>query len=299
MRGILNMDPSTLAVTLGRGDHKAGDPLTPTLTFTATYRAGGDMTYGRDDNPTWQSFEEILGGLEGGTALAFASGLAAISAVIETLPAGAVVVAPTDAYNGTRRLLADLASRGRIRSLIIDMGDWDEMVMACEDAALVWIESPSNPLLAVYNVETLVELAHEAGALAAVDNTFATPLRQRPLDLGADVVVHSATKLLSGHSDVVMGATVATDEKLLAALRNRRSLHGAVAGPMEAFLAARGLRTLAVRLDRVEAAATELELRLSDHPAVENVRYPGFGSVVSFDVRGGAQAVIACATASS
>lgn len=284
------MDPSTLAVTLGRGQRNPGEPLTPPLTFTSTFHAGGDAAYARDDNPSWHSFEEILGGLEGGTALAFASGLAAISAVVETLPAGAVVVAPTDAYNGTRRLLADLASRGRIRSLVIDMGDWDEMVMACEDAALVWIESPSNPLLAVYNVETLVELAHEAGALAAVDNTFATPLRQRPLDLGADVVVHSATKLLAGHSDVVMGATVATDEKLLASLRNRRGLHGAVAGPMEAFLAARGMRTLPVRLERAEASASELEVRLADHRGIDNVRYPGFGTVLSFDVQGGAKA---------
>ncbi|MBA3653502.1 MAG: PLP-dependent transferase, partial [Actinobacteria bacterium] len=284
------MDPSTLAVTLGRGAENPGDPVNAPVTFTSTYRAGGDVTYARDDNPSWHPFEEILGGLEGGTAVAFASGLAAASAVIETLPAGAVVVAPADAYNGTRRLLADLESRKRLRVNLIDMRGWEETEEACEDADLLWVESPSNPLLSIFDVDGLVQLGHQCGALVAVDNTFATPLRQRPLDFGADVVVHSATKLLAGHSDVVMGAAVAVQDDMIDALRTRRSLHGGVPGPMEAFLAARGLRTLAVRLERAETTAVELEVRLADHSAVEVVRYPGFGSMVSFDVEGGAKA---------
>jgi cystathionine gamma-synthase len=199
------------------------------------------------------------------------------------------VVAPADAYNGTRRLLGDLESRHRLTTRLVDITDTDATAAACEGAALLWIESPTNPLLRVADVAALAEAARRAGALVAVDNTFATPLRQRPLDLGADVVVHSATKMLAGHSDVVMGATVARDDAVYAALVNRRGLHGAVPGPMEAFLAARGLRTLAVRLDRAEATARTLDALLRQHPSVETVRYPGFGSMLSFDVRGGAE----------
>src|SRR5436305_122846 len=154
------MDPSTLAVTLGRGPGKPGEPLNAPLTFTSTYRAGGDMSYARDDNPSWHAFEEILGGLEGGTALAFASGLAAVSAVVETVPGGAVVVAPADAYNGTRRLLVDLESRKRLRALFIDMTDSDAVELACEEASLLWIESPSNPLLTISDIEGLAEAGH-------------------------------------------------------------------------------------------------------------------------------------------
>jgi cystathionine gamma-synthase len=282
------VDPSTLAVSLGRGNHHAGDPVNPPVTFTSTFRAGGDVAYARDGNPTWLPFEEVLGALEGGTALSFASGLAAVSAVVETLPAGAIVVAPDDAYNGTRRLLADLASRRRVSARLVDTADVDGAAAAFEGAALVWLESPSNPLLRIADLPGLIAAGHAAGALVAVDNTFATPLR--PFDLGADVVVHSATKLLAGHSDVVMGAVVTQDEALLDALRSRRSLHGAIPGPMEAFLAVRGLRTLPVRLDRAEATATELAARLDHDDHVELVRYPGFGTMVSFDVVGGAAA---------
>ena len=284
------MDPSTAAVHLGRGSLAPGEPVNSPVVFTSTYVAGGDVAYARDGNPSWLPFEEVLGALEGGTALAFASGLAAVAAVVETLPAGAAVVAPDGAYNGTRRLLADLATRGRIEARLVDMGDVAAVAAACDGAALLWVESPSNPLLRVTDIGALASAGHEAGLLVAADNTFATPLRQRPLDLGVDVVVHSATKLLAGHSDIVMGAVVTRSEALVEAFKRRRSLHGAIPGPMEAFLAARGVRTLAVRLDRAEASAGVLAERLAAHAAVETSRYPGFGTVVSFDVRGGAEA---------
>jgi cystathionine gamma-synthase len=169
---------------------------------------------------------------------------------------------------------------------------------------LLWLESPTNPLLAVADLEALIAGAHRLGMDVAVDNTFATPLRQRPLDFGADVVVHSATKLLSGHSDVVLGAAVSARADVIAALENRRSLHGAIAGPWDAWLVLRGMRTLAVRIDRAEANAAELAIRLGGHRAVTAVRYPGlpdhpghqlaarqmrgFGTMVAFDVVGGA-----------
>jgi len=297
--------PATKAVALGRGEHEAGDALNVPVHLTSTYRAGGLRTYGRDGNATWEALEAVIGGLEGGEALVFASGLAAISAVIETLPVGATVVLPADAYNGTRRLLTDLSGRGRLVVRTVDIADTAAAVVACAGADLLWVESPTNPLMAIADIAALVAGGHEAGALVAVDNTFATPLLQRPLELGADVAVHSVTKLLAGHSDVVMGAVVTRREDLLDSFRRRRSLHGGIPGPMEAFLALRGVRTLDVRLERAQSNAAELARRLVGHPDVERVRYPGlpddpghalaakqmsgFGAMLSIDVRGGAE----------
>jgi cystathionine gamma-synthase len=163
-------------------------------------------------------------------------------------------------------------------------------VKACEDAALVWLESPTNPALEVADIETIAGAAHEAGAYVVVDNTFATPLRQRPLTMGADVVVHSATKYLSGHADAVLGAVVVTDGQLYDVLKGRRDLIGAIPGTLEAWLALRGLRTLHLRVERAESNAAELVRRLGSHTAVDEVRYPGFGGIVSIVVAGGADA---------
>jgi cystathionine gamma-synthase len=291
--------------------------------MSSTFHQGGGRTYGRDENPTWEVLEEVLGGLEGGLALAFASGMAAIAAVLESLPVPGRVVVAGDAYNGTRRFLADVARRGRLRFRTVDVSDTNATLAVCAEVVeapgrpsgdpgpfgrrgLLWLESPTNPLLAVADLGALIEGAHGLGMDVAVDNTFATPLLQRPLDLGADVVVHSATKLLSGHSDLVLGAVVSARSDVQEALALRRSLHGAVAGPWEAWLALRGIRTLSVRLARAQENAGELAARLCRHPVVERVRYPGlpehpghklaarqmrgFGTMVAFDVAGGAAA---------
>jgi cystathionine gamma-synthase len=300
------LSPETLAVSAGRGPKEPGRALGPAVELTSTYHAGGRFIYARDENPTWEALEEVLGALEGGKAVTFASGLAAIAAVIEQLPVGAIVVAPEDAYSGTRRLLSDLASRGRLVVRFVDPTDTAGTLGACQGAGLLWIESPTNPLLRIADIAGLAAGAHDAGVpLVAADNTFATPLLQRPLELGVDVVVHSVTKLLSGHSDVILGAAIGRDEGLAQALAQRRSLHGAVPGPLEAWLALRGVRTLGVRLERAQANAAELAQRLAAHPAVERVRYPGlpehpghelavkqmrgFGAMVAFEVRGGSE----------
>ncbi len=279
--------------------------------------------YGRDGNPTWEALEEVLGALEGGSALVFASGMAAIAAVMETLPVPGRVVVAGDAYNGTRRFLADVSGRGRLRFRTVDVADTSATLTACAEVVeapsrpsgdayqfggrgLLWLESPSNPLLAIADLQALTAGAHRLGMDVAVDNTFATPLLQRPLDFGADVVVHSATKLLAGHSDVVLGAAITRREDVAGLLSTRRSLHGAIPGPWEAWLTLRGIRTLAVRVDRAQANAADLAERLSTHAQVEVVRYPGlpqhpghdlacrqmrgFGTVVAFDVVGGAEA---------
>jgi cystathionine gamma-synthase len=302
--------PATTAVTAGRPAHGTGAAANPAIVMSSTYRAGdgqtrpGDAVYGRWDNSTWESFEVALGGLEGGSALAFGSGMAAISAVLDEVPVGGVVVVPRHAYSGTLALLAERAAQGRLSVRPVDVADTDQVVAAAGGARLVWVETPTNPMLEVADLPALTRGAQLAGALVAVDNTFATPLLQRPLEHGVDVVVHSVTKYLSGHSDVVLGATVAAADGLHERLLRRRTLGGAIPGPIEVWLALRGLRTLHLRVERAGANATELARRLLGHPAVERVRHPslpddpgheratrlldGFGAIVSIEVAGGA-----------
>jgi cystathionine gamma-synthase len=282
--------PATTAVTAGRPEHVPDAPLNAPITMASTYVATGDLEYGRYGNPTWTAFEEALGALEGGRCLAFASGLAAVATVLDLVGNAATVVAPRHAYNGSVMQLADLEARGRLTARLVDITDTAAVVAACEDAALVWLESPTNPALEIAEIETIATAAHEAGAYVVVDNTFATPLRQRPLTEGADLVVHSATKYLSGHADAVLGAVVTADDQLYDVLKGRRDLVGAIPGTLESWLALRGLRTLHLRVDRAESNATELARRLAEHPAVAEVRYPGFGGIVSMVLVGGADA---------
>ncbi len=253
--------------------------------MASTYVAGGDREYGRYANPTWSAFEEALAGLEGGEegarCLSFATGLAAVATVLDLVGADQVVVAPRHAYNGTVMQLADLEARGRLRTHLVDITDTDAVVAACEDAALVWLESPTNPAMEIADLATITAAAHDAGARVVVDNTFATPVLQRPLETGADIVVHSATKYISGHSDVLLGALVTRDQELWQVLKHRRDLIGAIPGAFEAWLALRGLRTLPLRVERAQANAAELARRLAEHAAVNEVRYPGFGGMVS------------------
>lgn len=317
------LNPATEVVHLGRPPAGPGQPVNPAVVLSSTFHQGGDPSYGRDGNPTWSALEEVLGHLEGGECLIFASGLAAISAVVETLAVPGRVVVAGDAYSGTRRFLSDVAGRGRLRFRVADVTDTEATLAVCAEmvetpgrpsgaeggfgaGGLLWLESPTNPLLAIADIAALCAGAHELGMDVAVDNTFASPLLQQPLALGADVVVHSATKIISGHSDVILGATVTDRPDLARALAERRSLHGAVAGPWEAWLALRGLRTLALRVERCGTTAALVAQRLAGHPRVAAVRYPGlaghpghdlaaaqmsgFGSLVSFEVKGGADA---------
>lgn len=315
------LHPATDVVRLGRPPAEPGAPVNPPVELSSTYRQGGELAYGRDGNPTWEALESVVGRLEGGRCLVFSSGLAAIAAVLETLPVPGRVVVAGDAYNGTRRFLADVAGRGRLRFRTADVTDTAGALAVCAEmvqtpgrpsgsagdfgaGGLLWLESPTNPLLAIADLAALSAGAHDLGMDVVVDNTFSSPLTQHPLSLGADVVVHSATKILSGHSDVVMGLTVTARPDVTAALAERRSLHGAIAGPWEAWLALRGVRTLALRVERATANAAVLVERLRAHPKVTSVRYPGledhpghqlaarqmsgFGSMVSFEVKGSA-----------
>jgi cystathionine gamma-synthase len=270
------MRRATLVVGAGRPPAEPGAPVNPPVVLSSTYHAGGERIYGRYGGPTQEAFEAALGALEGGRCIAFASGLAAVVAVLETLPGGARVVAPRSLYYGVREVLAHRVRAGRLAPVAeVDVTDTEATLAACEGAALLWLETPTNPLLDVADLPALAAGARARGARTAVDNTFATPLLQRPLEQGADVAVHSATKYLGGHADLLMGAAVTADEALAAALTARRDVDGAVASPFDAFLALRGLRTLDVRLERAQASAGELARRLREHPGVVTVHYLG------------------------
>ncbi|MGH3368442.1 MAG: trans-sulfuration enzyme family protein [Nocardioidaceae bacterium] len=282
--------PATSLVTSGRPPHEPDNPLNHPVTMASTYVAGGDLEYGRYGNPTWSAFEESLGELEGGRALAFSTGLAAVATVLDLVGHEQKVVAPRHAYNGSILQMADLEARGRIAVSLVDISDIDAVSAACEDASLVWVESPTNPALEIADIAAIAKAAHESGAYVVADNTFATPLLQQPLDLGADLVLHSATKFLAGHSDVLLGALVTRDDQLYDVLKKRRDMTGAVPGTFEAWLALRGMRTLHVRLERAQANAQELVTRLREHPAVGEVRYPGFGAIISIVLAQGAMA---------
>ena len=275
---------TTRAVTSGRPPVVPDAPLNTPLVLTSTYGSFGELEYGRYGNPTWTAFEDALGDLEGGTCISFGSGMAAIGAVLDLVPTGGVVVAPRHSYTGTVGRLKDLEARGAVVPVWVDITDTDEVVAAAEGAALVWLESPTNPALELADIPAIVRGAHAAGALVAVDNTFATPLLQRPLEHGADLVVHSVTKYLAGHSDLLMGAVVTGDAGLATKVTGSRTLGGAIPSAFEAFLALRGLRTLAVRLERAQATAQRLVQRLEGHTGVVETRYPGFGAIISIVV---------------
>jgi cystathionine gamma-synthase len=283
----------THVVAAGRPPRAPGAPVNEAVALTSTYAADGAVNYARVGNPTWSAFEEALGGLEGGLALVHASGMGAISAALSLVPALGTVVAPDQTYNGTADLFAAFEESGGtvVRRHATDTAGFLE---ALGSADLLWLESPTNPLMDVTELDVVLARSRELGVTSVVDNTLSTPLLSRPLALGADVVVHSVTKYLSGHSDVVLGATVVPDTERGRAigerLKRHRTLHGAIAGPMEVFLALRGLRTLAVRFERASANAAELAGRLADHPGVARVRYPGAGAMLAVDVAGDAAA---------
>lgn len=265
----------TVAVSAGRPGAEPDAPLNPPIVLASAFRAGGRMEYARETAPTTEAFEEVLGALEGGVAVAFASGMAAVIAVLDTLATGSVVVAPEHAYTGVSVRLQELAAAGRITLRRVPVADTAAVTSAVDGAALLWLESPTNPMLEVADIAACAAAGRSAGAVVVADNTFATPVLQRPLDLGADVVLHSATKYLGGHSDLLLGALVSRDPDLAESLRSRRVLLGASPGALECYLAVRGIRTLPLRIERAQENARVLAGRLAGHAAVSRVRYPG------------------------
>jgi len=246
------------------------------IVLSSTYHADAPLAYGREGNQTWAALEATVTDLEHGAgAVAFGSGLAAIGAVLDLVPAGGIVVAPSHPYSGTRARLKELAASGRLHVREYSPGPTADISSELVGADLLWIETPTNPLLEISDIADLCRQASTAGARTAVDSTFATPMYAQPLTQGADFSIHSATKYLSGHSDVLMGLAIGATDDLVAALQQRRTLLGAVPGPFEAWLTLRGIRTLAVRMDRAVANASSIAAALHDHPDVNAVLYPG------------------------
>lgn len=281
-------DPRTLSVTAGRPERTPDAPLNTPIVAASSFIAGGPIGYAREQSPTSQAFEEVVGALEGGTAVAFASGMAAANAALDLVPMGGVVVAPLNAYSAIAARLRELDAIGRISLRRVPIDDAEAVSRACQGAFLLWLESPTNPLLEVADLAACCASAKRHGALVLVDNTFATPILQQPIAAGADLVLHSATKALSGHSDVIIGVLVVADQAMHTQVRSRRVLLGGNPSAFDCFLALRGVRTLALRVERGQENAQLLSARLREHPAVSRVRYPGWGSMASIEVVGDA-----------
>jgi cystathionine gamma-synthase len=309
----------TLAIHAGQDPDPLTGAVVPPIYQTSTYKQDGvggtrgGYEYSRTANPTRTALETCLAAIEdGAAALAFASGMAAEDCLIRTLcRPGDQVLIPGDAYGGTFRLFDKVLRNWGVEHRPVHQTDLEAVASAADRwrPKLIWAETPTNPLLSIVDIRALAQIAHEAGALLVVDNTFASPYLQRPLDLGADVVVHSTTKYLGGHSDVVGGAIVVADEAHSAGLHFTQNATGAVAGPFDAWLTLRGIKTLAARMDKHCANAARVARMLVEHPAVESVLYPGlaghpghelaksqmrdFGGMVSFRVRGGEETAVA------
>ena len=282
-----------------------GDPLNFPPVMASNFRLPSDQQYARvDGTETTHAFEALIGGLEDGRSLAFSTGMAAVAAVFGRLPVGSTLVLPVDPYHATRHLADEGEEQGRWSVVRLDQADTQAWVDAAATADLIWIETPANPLMTVADLPAICAAPRKPGSILAVDSTFATPLVQKPLALGADISMHSATKFIGGHSDLMAGVlTVSSDATdLYDELTRRRLLYGATIGGLEAFLAIRGARTLGLRMERAMANAAVLAERLEAHPEVTQVRYPGlasspthenaakfmdgFGAMMSFELSG-------------
>ena len=279
--------PATIAVTAGRPS-APGNPLNQPIVLASNFRSGGEYTrtHGTD---TWAALETAVGALEGGRAIAYSSGMAAASAIVFAL-APKIVVIPTISYMGVRSLLSEYQSRGHVELRPVDITDTTAVANAAQGADVVWVETPTNPTLDVADLAAIGAATRDAGASMVVDSTFATPLLQRPLEDGAAIVLHSGTKYIGGHSDLLIGLCVTADDVVYDRLVQARTFQGATPGALEAFLALRGLRTLPIRLAAMQRNAEVLVERLRAHPSVAEVRYPGCGAMVSFVVTGGSAA---------
>ena len=292
---LVALHPATIAVSAGRPTG-VGAPLNHPIVLASNYR-GEEGEYTRTHGtPGWIGLEEAVGALEGGRAVSFASGMAAASAAIFAL-APKVLVLPTYSYLGVRALVADLVQQGRLEVRPVDIADTAAVIAALAGADVVWVETPTNPTLDVADVPAICAAAATAGVKVVVDNTFATPICARPLADGATIVVHSGTKFIGGHSDLLIGLAVAADDAVYDRLHHTRLVNGSTPGSLEAFLALRGVRTLPLRMERAQANAAELVARLREHPAVAEVRYPGFGAMVAFVLHGDADAADAACRA--
>jgi cystathionine gamma-lyase len=304
--------PETRCIHAGNTVDSVTGAVMPAIYTSSTFENAAfgeprEFIYSRGDNPTRAALERCAAELEGGVrAFGCASGMAATAAVLDLLPAGSHVVVPNEVYGGTYRLLTDIRAKSAgIEASFVDFSSPDNVAAACKDnTALVWFESPTNPLLSVLDIQAIADVAHAHGALAAVDNTFATPMNQRPLELGCDIVMHSTTKYFGGHSDVLGGLVIVSDAELGERLSGVIAITGGVAGPFDAYLTFRGIKTMALRMERHQTNALAIAQWLEGHKQVSRVIYPGlpshpghelatrqmdmgYGAVIALELNGG------------
>lgn len=303
---MTKLSPPSWLVKAGRPE-EPGSPLNVPIVPSSNFLKGAGIQYSREDaSPTWMALETIVGGLEGGECISYSSGMAAAAAVFAQLAVGSHIALAEDCYHGVTKLAQEGEQQGRwsVRTIAVDDTEaWKSALLECD---LVWLESPSNPMLVLADLEAICSAPRKPGCLLGVDNTVASPLNQHPVKLGADISMHSGTKYIGGHSDLLMGLLVASDSELAEKLRYARLLHGATPGVLEAWLATRGLRTLAIRLERAQSNAQKVAEFLEQHPAISNVIYPGlashpqhelavrqmsgFSGLITFEVSAGADA---------
>ena len=320
MTASRTLHASTIAVHAGGEPDAETGAVSPPIHLATTFRHGpagervAGFEYQREGNPTQNRLETALAALEGGeAALAFASGMAAMNALLESLPNGAHILIPDDCYTGLRVLAREFLPERSIEAFAVDMADLDAVRTACAHSiALIWAETPSNPHLKICDIAALAKIAHAAGALLVCDNTFATPVLQQPLALGADIVMHSTTKYFGGHSDVLGGALAfARRDALFERVAHRRHITGATLAPFSAWLTLRGCRSLPARMALHCANARKVAQFLSSHPAIERVNFPGlrthpghpiaaqqmrdFGGMLSIALHGSQDAALAMA----
>ena len=290
----------TKVVAAGRPEKKPDGALNPPIALNSTFHEGGPIGYARYGNETWSALEDAISILEGGKSLIFSSGMGAISCVISLLPEASVIVAAHNGYQGTTTMLKKMHEDKRLEVRFVDSANTEAVLAAIPGAKMLYLESPTNPAIEVVDLPTVIAAGKVAHCVVVVDNTLATPMIQNPLALGADITLHSVTKYLSGHSDLLLGSVSTNDKTLYGRLEQARRYSGSIAGPFEAWLALRGLRTFALRMQRSQENALELANRLVKDSRVLKVRYPGlvtdpyheraksfmkgFGAMISFEV---------------
>jgi len=288
-------------VAAGRPEKKPDGALNPAIALNSTFHEGGPIGYGRYGNEAWSALEEAISVLEGGKTLIFSSGMAAISSVFSLLPQGAIIVAAENGYQGTTTMLKKMHEAKKLEVRFVNLPNTDEVLKALPGAQMLYLESPTNPAIEVVDLPVVIAAGKKTGSIVVVDSTLATPMVQNPLALGADIALHSVTKYLSGHSDILLGCVVTNDESIFERVEQARRYGGAIPGPFEAWIALRGLRTFALRMQRSQENAMELAKRLEKDPRVLRVRYPGlasdpyheraksfmkgFGAMISFEVK--------------
>lgn len=276
----------TKSISLGRPKKINDGPLNTTVSLNSTYHAGGLIGYARYGNDTCKDFEEVVAALENGKTLAFSSGMSAFQSIANIFPIGAKIVASNQGYAGVNATLNKLNNENKINFVEVNIDDTAEVLENIEGAFMLWIESPTNPMLKVADLQKLIQRAKQQNIIVGFDNTFATPLNQKPLDLGADISLNSATKYFAGHSDVLAGTISTNNLDLYEKIEFNRKISGTILQPFESFLALRGIRTFPIRFERAQENAKFLFEKLKSHEFITHVNYPGFGAMISFQIDG-------------